>query len=68
MTVEQFEALRQLMGWHQGSSVADACRMVLVEGKTQSEAARATGTERQNVYRSLRKVRQVQDAAQTLVA
>lgn len=66
MTPAQFSALRQLMGWHQGSAVADACRLVLVDGLTHAAAAQATGVARPNVTASLRKVRQVQEAAQVL--
>lgn len=68
MTPAQFAALHQLMGWHQGSAVAAACRLVLVEGLTHAAAAKATGVARPNVTASLRKVRQVQDAARALTA
>lgn len=68
MTPAQFQALRQLMGWHPGSAVADACRLVLVEGLTHTAAAAATGVARPNVTASLRKVRQVQEAVQVLAA
>lgn len=68
MTSAQFSALRQLMGWHQGSAVVDACRLVLVDGLTHAAAAEATGVARPNVTASLRKVRQVQEAAQVLAA
>lgn len=68
MTPSQFTALRKLMGWHQGSAVADACRLVLMDGLTHAAAARATGVARPNVTASLRKVRQVQEAAQVLAA
>ena len=68
MTQQQFSALRQLMGWHQCSAVADACRLVLVEGLTHTAAAAATGVARPNVSASLRKVRQVQEAARVLAA
>ena len=68
MTPTQFSALASLMGWHHGSSVADACRLVLVDGLTHAAAAAATGVARPNVTASLRKVRQVQEAAQVLAA
>ena len=66
MTPAQFSALRQLMRWHQGSAVADACRLVLVDGLTHTAAASVTGVARPNVTASLRKVRQVQEAAKVL--
>lgn len=56
------------MGWHQGSPVADACRLVLVQGMTHTAAAAATGVARPNVSASLRKARQVREAAQVLAA
>lgn len=68
MTPAQFSALHQLMGWHQGSAVADACRLVLVDGLTHAAAASATGVARPNVTASLRKVRKVQEAAQVLAS
>ncbi len=68
MTPAQFTALASLMGWHKGSPIASACALVLVDGLTQAEAARTTGTQRQNVNRSLAKVEQVRSAAQALAA
>lgn len=67
MTAEQFEALRQLMGWHKSSPMADACRLVLVQGMSQAQAARETGALAQHVNRSLARVRQVRSAAEQLV-
>lgn len=66
MTPEQFQALHRLMGWHKDAPIAGACRAVLIDGKTQAEAARLMGTTRQGVNRAMARVQQVREAAATL--
>lgn len=68
MTPAQFAALRQLTRWPDDSPAAEACRLVLCEGLTQADAARATGAHRQAVHRALARAREVQAAALVLAA
>ena len=56
MTNDQFDALAELMRLRQSSS-REGARLVFVEGKSQSEAARQCGLSPQNINDRVRSIR-----------
>jgi DNA-directed RNA polymerase specialized sigma24 family protein len=55
MTPDQFQALAQLLRLRAGLA-QDAARMVLVDGVSQADAARATGLTPQAVHNAVKRV------------
>lgn len=67
MTSVQFAALADLLGLHAGSASAEALRLVLCDGVSQTEAARITGASRPSLTRLIGSARRKADAAATLL-
>ena len=67
MTPEQFAALAQLLRLRTGPA-QDAARMVLVEGISQADAARATGLTQQAVHNAVKRVQAGFELAQAAVS
>ncbi len=62
MAPDQFQALAQLLRLRTGPA-QDAARMVLVDGVSQADAARATGLTPQAVHNSVKRVQTGRDLA-----
>ena len=67
MTADQFEALRQLSGWHSDSQRVEALRLHLVEGIPQADAARFAGVKANNLGHAVTAARRTIQHAERLV-
>lgn len=67
MAPDQFQALAQLLRLRTGPA-QDAARMVLVDGASQADAARATGLTPQAVHNAVRRAQAGLELAQAAVS
>lgn len=67
MTSSQFAALAQLLRLRAGPA-QDAARLVLVDGASQADAARATGLTQQAVHNAVKRVQAGLERAQAAVS
>lgn len=66
MTPEEFDALSEMMSNHSNSSSHNALRLVLVNGISQSKAAKLTGVPHQSVTQKMKRARELHAAALVL--